>query len=570
MDLVAAQAGLHEQRIEILDGMASDAEEAAPVRAALLRQAAQICLFELNQPSRAQALIIRALELCPHEKTLQLDRLAIAEQSEDWPAVAALLREQCDATAEPEERAALLHRMSVAYLRTGEEAAAAQAMHEATTALPGYLPVLADRERQALASGDLDALAGALAEEAGALESGAPGLPPTAKTEGGWLALTWWRAATAHRQLGDAEQAIEACRKALAAQPELRVAREELAALLWEQGRHRELADALEEQLHSAPADEVHWLLETLIALYGGPLDDVSRLIKTLQRLHEQQPDDRWLLVRLADAYERGEHYEELAAVLGELERIDLAGSATTGYKLRRAALYAGPLGRPEEAIALYQEILEGSPGEPYAFAAVEALLRREKKFAELAELIEKAAERTDAVEQRAQLIAKLGWVLAGELQDPQRAYDAYRDLLVHAPAHAAAPHDLLRAARATGDPKRVAEALELQLERTTRPEVNAELALRLGEVLRYGLRETERADEYFAKAAAAPTVENAAPALDFVAQRQLARGDLTEAFETLQRLSPAVSPELRRTLLSERAWVREGEVSAPEEEASL
>jgi hypothetical protein len=54
------------------------------------------------------------------------------------------------------------------------------------------------------------------------------------------------------------------------------------------------------------------------------------------------------------------------------------------------AALAAGPLARPDDAIAAWEQVLEAHPGHPEAVPALDAMYRRERRWRDLVDLYER------------------------------------------------------------------------------------------------------------------------------------------------------------------------------------
>ncbi|MCC6747300.1 MAG: tetratricopeptide repeat protein [Deltaproteobacteria bacterium] len=569
MERLAARGGLVERRVSVLERLATELVRTGtegPDRAvAVLRQAALVARVSLGDLARAQALLAQAESLLPDDAGLQRELLALAEGLGDSAELVRRLEVQRGRAADAEERAALACRIAWAEAQRGDEAAAGAAIDAALREVPGYLPALIEREWRALASGDVAALAEAWLREVELAHSGCELRGGRFVAEPQWEASALVRvAALLHRRAGDAERAIALCRRALAIQPGFTAAEEELAEALERGGRIPELLELREAQLAHASEERRPELLELLSELCAGPLDDPARQVGYLRRLEALQPARRSVTFRLLEALERAGDLTGLDRALAGLERSLDDAFLRRELQLRRAALLDEELGRPEEAVAIYRDILAASPSEPYAFAALEAILRREQRYAELALLVRKAAD--DATgPRRVAFLRQLGELYSRHLGQPDQAVEVYSRLLLEEPGERAAGRDLYRVALEADDRSTLLEVLEARLEGAHDAGERAGLALRLAE-LHAAAGRLDRADELLGSACrsdsgAAATEE----ARELLARRCFARGEYGEAARLLEELLPASPAEGRRLLLAELARLYEGPLGDPE-----
>jgi cellulose synthase operon protein C len=549
---------LRRQADELLRGEAPD----RPAAAAKLRAAAHIARDLLADLSLAQELLASALETLPGEPLLQRDLLALAEARGDHALAEKILAARLEHAAEPVARAALHFRIGLARLAAGSAEAGGEALQAALQAVPGYLPAMVEQERRMLAAGDSKGLVQLWIAEAEAVEQRSAGLPLAEAADPAWCAAARWRAATLCRwQLGQPDGAIELCQRAIAVAPTFTPALEELEELLEQTGRHAELGALLEQQLTLADPDRAVFLLESLAALCGGPLDDPEREATFIRRLREQRPDDRRLCHRHAQILERLDRSEELEAVLKDLERVELEESQQVECKLRRARLYEGPLRRIDDALTTYREVLDLSPGNAYAFTALEQLLRREGKHEALAALLRLAADQSpgdsEGQARKCQVLRQLIAVFSRPLGQPGRALEVCAELLALLPGDRATLRDMARAAAAAGDAARLAEAWDTLASTTTDPEAQSRQLIRLAEVLEDQLNDPQRAEEMMARAVtAAMDKSSVVDAVEFLVRRQIARGDYAEALGGLGQLQSLAPAESAALLLEERAWL--------------
>src|SRR5690606_31156627 len=124
----------------------------------------------------------------------------------------------------------------------------------------------------------------------------------------------------------------------------------------------------------------------------------------------------------------------------------DLAGPERSGALLRRAAqLLEAPLGRLQDAIAVWRRLLERAPDDAEAAAAVESLLARTGAHAELIAGWERQLEAADAGERRG-LLDKMAGAIEAAGGDPAAAVGVYERILEIEPDEAATLGKLIAA----------------------------------------------------------------------------------------------------------------------------
>jgi len=564
MQQVASSARLTNELTEILRRQAEflleQEEPSSAAAAGKLRQAAKLARGQLDEPGEANRLLAAALEAVPDSRLLQHDMLDLAEEREDWALVEQILTGQIEAAADDVERAALQYRLGMARARAGSEEAAS-ALESASQILPGYLPVLLDKELEILTGGDLARLADLYEVEAGAAEHGSDALGLDKHPNPEWSAVATWRAGSlAHRRLQDHERAIVLCRRALELQPKFQPALRELEELYEVTGQYDELARLLEEQLDDNDKNKTVLLLEELTALAAGVLDAPERELGYLRMLRDLIPTDLRIMRAVVHVLHRLGRFDELEDALRTLETMEQDASLLGSLKMTRASLYEGPLKRPADAISTYREILARFPGHSFAFASLEHLLEQESKHEELAQILRRAADESVDAAQKTRLLRRLGTVYSRHLGDPAKAVDVAVELLHLNPDDLSAIRDLTRAAQAANDVPRVAMAMEAQLEKTPDPEARARLLIRLSSLLEDQLSDADRAEDMLAKAISlAPVKSVVVDALDATARRQMQRREHNEATGTLQALEEEVSEETLPRILEERAWITAG-----------
>jgi hypothetical protein len=362
------------ERLEAADAYLAAADIASS-RAAL--EAAERCFVAARRPKLAARAVARRASLARDPKTqaallareasLWVDAGEIAEGLARLeraveldpgcePATAALeARYQADARFE--ELVALLLRWAERLPRDARVATRRRAA-EVAERLWKDRDAAATILRQVLADGEDAAALGWLARDAeakGALDEAAALFARLAE-----VAVTpedRARAALDEARVlagkGDVEGAEARCERVLAEiDPTSRAALEALAELAGRRGDPARLASVLDRALAlETDAERARRLAARLADLAEHDLGDAPRALAALERLASLAPGDAAVLERLADLEERAGRLELAAMHLGVAASTpDRARAAAAARKL--AALQAGPLGRPADALA--------------------------------------------------------------------------------------------------------------------------------------------------------------------------------------------------------------------------
>ena len=446
-------------------GAAAEAggDAAARVRrqiVAIRRRQGRIAVHHLNAPEAAWAYLQEATALLPGEPLLLADLADLAERLGKYEELAELVEGWESREVDPARSLSLALRRADALFRAGQEDAARSLLAGLSATQPGYVPILAVRERDALARGDGAALADTYVAAAEAARAGvgfgpgAPASPDPAQAAGYYLVAGDLYLHLVKRP----EEARARYAQALEVLPGYPSAVEALAALHEQAGRLDDAAALYE--LHSEsgdPALRTH-VLERLVDLYhrmGRPAE-VEGALRRIVALDPEDSSTHWRL-------------EETLAALGRAdERADVlvALAERTGDPDQRAAallaaarMHDEQLGKPEDAIPLYRQVLEAWPADLYARQALAEALRRTGRWAELVAARRREAEEGGPGALRA--LREAAALLQGPLDCPGEAAEVLRELAEAAAAAGSGPGKSPRAVAAAADALRaLADAL--------------------------------------------------------------------------------------------------------------
>ncbi len=244
-------------------------------------------------------------------------------------------------------------------------------------------------------------------------------------------------------------------------------------------------------------------------------LDDAAGAIEAYERALELEPQNAKSIDDLIPLYEA----KNDAARLVDLykKRIELCDETESELKLRllldAADRYERGLDDRREAIALLNEALSVKPGAADVMQRLDRLYTAEQMWPELLENLRlQAAEEHDDAKKRA-LKKRTGALLAKELEDPNAALDAYRDVLeggaddqtIAAVREIGETREELRETaadilepvlRGSGSHEALADVLEMRLRAQTEPSARAATLRAIAEVRESRLGDAKRAQE--------------------------------------------------------------------------
>ncbi len=515
--------------------VSSDTETEGSVRlrrklVAVRRRQARIAAQQLGDAESAWGYLQQAVALLPGEPLLIADLADLAERLGKYDELAELVEGWESEEPDPARALSLTLRRADALFRGGHGDAARALLTTLAASQPPYLPILALRERDALARGDVAALAetyvaaGEAAQSGTGFGPGAPGEPDARAAAAHFLV-----AGDLHLHLGHTPELARArYAQALTLAPDYAPALLALAGL-HERGGRLEEAAALYE-LHGDGEQEADGeqpgtgfrahVLEQLVNLYqrmdgpGGRLDQVAAALRRLVALDQDDVHARWRLVNALTAIDRPEHREERAALHAEIAaRLDdpdqRAAALLEGARIRDEELQ-----QVERAIPIYRQVVETWPSDRYTRQALADALRRAGRWEELA--AERRAEAAELGDGPAatRALREAAALLAERLDHPAEAAAIYRDLCDRDPDDADSLAALAEALGRAGDKVGAIEALEREVAARDGAELAESALYRLARRAEEAGRPTDAEEAYRRALAARPDSVRAAVAL--------------------------------------------------------
>jgi len=240
-------------------------------------------------------------------------------------------------------------------------------------------------------------------------------------------------------KIGDSERAIELFFRVLAISPiadeALLEACRHVEPLLDRSGRRGERLDVLERLaiLETDHAVRSHVLGEA--ARLATDLDEDDRAIWAWEGRLEIAPNDPESLDGLVTLFEKAGRFRPLIDVLARRSKLEARTSEQQRTdRVRVATILSEKLEATDEAITAWRDIETAFGESDDGTRALSALYRSTRRWNELAALLARAAERTDSIAERAEVLRELGDVEREQLDDVSRAIQSYEAALGYEP----------------------------------------------------------------------------------------------------------------------------------------
>jgi len=181
------------------------------------------------------------------------------------------------------------------------------------------------------------------------------------------------------------------------------------------------------------------------IAHESHDLGDRTTAREYYRRVLDGAPEHLVALDALEKIYAEGKEFEQLLEIYSR--RADLAQRETQGgrqpdaaerrhYLLCAADLCERELGRPDEAVVSLEQVLQLFPDDREAATGLERLYKSGRRWADLADLLERRLRYANGDAEIVELRHHLGALFEGELGSADRAVDNYRQAIEVDPRH--------------------------------------------------------------------------------------------------------------------------------------
>jgi tetratricopeptide (TPR) repeat protein len=222
------------------------------------------------------------------------------------------------------------------------------------------------------------------------------------------------------------------------------------------------------ERLAMLEADpEVRRRVLGTAAVLATHLGQHERAIWAWEACLKMSPTDGEALDGLVDLFGQAQRWRSLIDVLRQRAATDRPRDQQLADRVRVAQILSQQLGETDEAIASWREVEESFGETPESTQALSSLLRAARRWAELAQLLRRAAGQAPDSAERANVLCELGDVQREHLDAVEDAIESYRASLDANPSNANARAGL-RALLARPEHRAAAVAVLLKAYRAT------------------------------------------------------------------------------------------------------
>ena len=530
----------------------------------LRRQQARVARYEQKDANAAWSYLQQALALAPGEALVLADLADVAEELGKFEELAQLCEGWESAAGDGLKSMGLSIRRASAMLHSDSDEQARVVIESLEALAPGYVPVVALRERYALKTGDYEALGRAYVALAEAMRNGTSLGQESHEPEAATAVSALIVAGEIFAYYAENPQEAEACyRMALDWERGSAVAVDALVALQEQRGELDKAmqtlvtyADTGDEQFREVCLHRRVW--------FADRLGDRDIAIAALQELVATRPRDTVLMWRLEEQLMLAQRHEERAERLVALGKVAVDSTEQARALLVAARLYIHELNRPEAAIDVLQSVRTLAPADTYARAALSRLLRWAERWEDLVGVLLDPAVPDDNA---AQAMREAAHVLRSRLGDASRAVAVLRDLNDRAP-NPYTVRELAAALEDHGDYSALTEVLEREASSIMEPHARAFAYVRLGWAQEQADRPSDALESYRTALEAHPELMCAAVAMDELALRLSQPEARVQALTALAQGVRDV--ELRSELFEEAGWVHMRELDDVDSAAQM
>jgi tetratricopeptide (TPR) repeat protein len=480
--------------------------ETDPERAELYYRAAVIQLDEFGEMGQGLGSLRTALDLDPNHTGAREKLESLTDRRELFDEVSEIL-EMLYRSIGSTDKLAELYGKRVGFAETpgeriemrrglaqvledelGDPKGAQQVLQQGLKDDPADADLLSEIERLAELSGQWESAADALGEVIAESSQLAPDVgKELCVRQAQWLS----------DKVGQGERAEAALEKAFELDPNAEDVLVQLEALQGAPGREMARVATMRRRAR-LQADEMSrediYKEAVTIADERGEAAVVEQIYRELLA---QQPDNPWALRGLRAVRAAAQDHSESFELIMRLLDVVVDADETRRLRHEGAALAREHLGKPDVAASLLERAFEDDPMDLEAATGLRQLLAQLERHRDLAELMERVIEITDAPEERARARVELARMQAERFEEHDTAIDTLRIAIEDDPSCSDAVVFLSRLYEELGKNEQLAELLNEQIAAAReRGDVDTEMDLevRLGEIYESKLEDPAKA----------------------------------------------------------------------------
>jgi tetratricopeptide (TPR) repeat protein len=360
----------------------------------------------------------------------------------------------------------------------------------------------------------------------------------------------------AHMQ--QTEQAVTYFQRALEVDGQFLPAIENLERIYGARGQNRELVDVLQRKVVALKDNEQTAATKLRIGqLYENNLGDPAKAAQVYREVVDLEPGHLHALRGLARVYQVLERWADLVGVLEKQLEVVTTERERIDVLMHLATLHEEHFLKADLAAARLEQVLEIDPSNEDAYFRLERSYRRLRQWADLIATYERHIGATLDRKTKVELFGAIAQVYADEIEDADRAIDAYKNIVALDDQNVPALEALAKLYDRTGDAAQAIDAMTRVAELTSDTKQRVEAFYRIGKALDDKLGDRATAQERYETALDLDPAH--VPTLAALRQIAMDAADYDKAARYLdQEQSYTQSPRQRAKLLVELGNVRE------------
>ncbi|MDP9149687.1 MAG: tetratricopeptide repeat protein, partial [Myxococcota bacterium] len=359
-------------------------------------------------------------------------------------------------------------------------------------------------------------------------------------------------------QMQQTEQAIAYFQRALEVDPHFVAALENLERIYAARGANRELVDVLVRKVSALrEGPEIASTKLRIGQLYENALNDASRAAQAYREVLALEPGSLHGLRGLTRVYQTLEQWQELVEILERQLDVVTTEREKVEVLMHLATLHEEHFLKAELAAQRLEQLLEIDPDNEEAYYKLERSYRKLRQWLELVNACERHIAATHERRIKIELYGSIAQVYADEVEDSERAIEAYKNIVDLDERNVVALEALAKLHDKVGETALSIESMTRVAELTQDTKQRVEAFYRIGKALDEKLGDRVAAQDRYEMALDLDPAH--LPSLAALRQMAIDATDYDKAARYLdQEQSHTQSPRQRARLLVELGKIRE------------
>jgi tetratricopeptide (TPR) repeat protein len=231
--------------------------------------------------------------------------------------------------------------------------------------------------------------------------------------------------------MSQTEQAIASFQRALEVDPHFLPALENLERIFASRGQNRELCDVLQRKVQALKDPSENAVTKLRIAqLYESSLNDAGRAAQVYREVIEIEPTNIQGLRGLTRVCEVLEQWPELVTVLERQLEVVTTEREKIEVLMHLATLHEEHFLKADLAAQRLEQVLEVDPNNEEAYFKLERNYRKLRQWLDLINTYDRHIAATAERKTKVELYGAIAQVYADEVEDAERAIDAYKNIV--------------------------------------------------------------------------------------------------------------------------------------------